>query len=289
MLRWYLIQPSLSLSKGDILLLLDCCFAGQAARGGLRQKFELLAAASMNLMTPGPKRPHKFFTVGLLKTMPVLAKEQDGFLITTLQEEVNKKEVGLKQQVYYTMIFGTSNGSIRLKPLHRTFAPTQAEGQTSFADLELRVSLPSPSVKDIQLLLTWLTANRPPNISCLYIQKIIVKAEEQRKIDQYCLDVARGDNSLVGTVGQASDTLLDIQAQLTCLDKELAVPLKSSSSEGVAYNLDSIQRQGQTLCNMLEDSLSDFDQAHFAKALVNARNYCNGFGDVCQLEAVFDR
>ena len=265
-LRWYLIQPNLNLSKGDILLLFDCCFAGQAARGGLGQKFELLAAASMNLMTPGPKGPFKSFTMGLMEVMPVLAKEPHGFLITKLQEEMIKKELGLKQQSFYTTIAGAANGSIRLKPLPKDSDKAQAKATESFADLELLVSFPQRlSSRDLQLLFRWLTANRPPNISYLHIQNVILNAEAQKKIGQCCLDMTKGNRSRPTTSVDVRDAMLDIESELASLDNDLTVPLTTSTS--VAYTLENIQCRGENLRDALEDYLSEFDHALLQRLL----------------------
>ncbi|KAK8061061.1 hypothetical protein PG997_015282 [Apiospora hydei] len=66
-LRWYKIQELMRESSADILLILDCCFAAQAARGrnDRRGRFEILAAAAMGMPTRGPGK--KSFTTVLLE------------------------------------------------------------------------------------------------------------------------------------------------------------------------------------------------------------------------------
>lgn len=94
--RWYLIQPTLSSSNGDVLLLLDCCHAGQAARDRFAHKFQLLAAATMNLVTPGPTASHKSFTSVLISELTALAVEPNGFLVSELHARMVRKEAGLQ-------------------------------------------------------------------------------------------------------------------------------------------------------------------------------------------------
>lgn len=78
-LHWYKIQEMIADSETDILLLLDCCYAAQAARGrGPSQgKFEVLAAAAMGMMTL--KAGDMSFTHALLQEMKT-AVGRDGFV-----------------------------------------------------------------------------------------------------------------------------------------------------------------------------------------------------------------
>lgn len=62
---WSDIHPKLGHVKAEILLLLDCCFAGQAARANqnsaLPANVELVAACAMGVKTR-PPGPHSFTT-----------------------------------------------------------------------------------------------------------------------------------------------------------------------------------------------------------------------------------
>lgn len=55
--KWSIIQPKLGNVKAHVLLLLDCCFAAQAARASnhaIAPNMELIAASAMNIKTIGP-------------------------------------------------------------------------------------------------------------------------------------------------------------------------------------------------------------------------------------------
>src|SRR6202000_610809 len=77
-LDWYMIQPALVSSESDVLIVLDCCYAGQAARDRRmhRNKVLLLAAASMGQMVPGVGGQRKSFTQGLLSEMSLMLDQE---------------------------------------------------------------------------------------------------------------------------------------------------------------------------------------------------------------------
>lgn len=53
-LNWYEVQPVVFAAEGDVLLVLDCCYAAQAARGRESRTIELLAASGVKQRTPQP-------------------------------------------------------------------------------------------------------------------------------------------------------------------------------------------------------------------------------------------
>ena len=61
-LNWYEVQPILLGWEGDILMILDCCYAAQAGRDRQSRIIELLAASANNKRTP-PAGPYSFTTI----------------------------------------------------------------------------------------------------------------------------------------------------------------------------------------------------------------------------------
>ncbi|CAG9981791.1 unnamed protein product [Clonostachys byssicola] len=79
-LDWWRIQDEIKNCESDKMLLLDCCYAAQAARDRdtANGKFEILAAAAMGVKTPAPG--DSSFTQILIKEMESTVR-RDGFIV----------------------------------------------------------------------------------------------------------------------------------------------------------------------------------------------------------------
>jgi hypothetical protein len=98
--RWYEIQQSLNNVKFDVLLLLDCCYAGQAGRGAdylPPGPVELLAAAG-DTVTPGPGDGS--FTAMMIEVMKQHLKKEKQIKISKLHAELVHRKSDL-----YTLPF----------------------------------------------------------------------------------------------------------------------------------------------------------------------------------------
>ncbi|KAI9773662.1 MAG: hypothetical protein M1840_006936 [Geoglossum simile] len=79
------IINALKLLDGDLLLILDTCFAGGAIyHHKLRRAIELLAATAHDRMTPGPERMGSFTPVLADKLRLLLKEKPRGFLVSEL-------------------------------------------------------------------------------------------------------------------------------------------------------------------------------------------------------------
>jgi hypothetical protein len=79
------IINTLKLFDGDLLLILDTCFAGGAIyHHKLRRAIELLAATAHDRMTPGPERRGSFTPVLADKLKSLLEENPRGFLVSEL-------------------------------------------------------------------------------------------------------------------------------------------------------------------------------------------------------------
>jgi hypothetical protein len=76
-----------------VLVLLDCCYAGNAAKGGNREQhaYELITATAPNQVTYGPGK--KSFTIALIDSLKELQAEHGGenFSTTKLLHRINRK------------------------------------------------------------------------------------------------------------------------------------------------------------------------------------------------------
>lgn len=287
--RWYLIQPTLSSSNGDVLLLLDCCHAGQAARDRSAHKFQLLAAATMNLVTPGPTASHKSFTSVLISELTALAVEPNGFLVSELHARMVRKEAGLQQQPFLAFIAGSSFGSIRLKALTDN-SQEQSTGVGQYAELEVRLSLfKKPTIGDKEQILRWMTANRPTSISSIQVERVFELAQASERIGQGVFAVnensAQPDGSRSTLKFLTTEASSDIQSRLVALREQLNAPIPS-------YNLDSatisaitasIEQKGRLLCETLENCISDMNPQALDKISSSKEAKATGFANLIDL------
>lgn len=82
-LKWSDMQPKLGHAKGDVLLLLDCCYAAQAARSAERvipTNVELIAACGVGRQTWAPGR--RSFTTAFIKTVTEMTKDASSIRIS---------------------------------------------------------------------------------------------------------------------------------------------------------------------------------------------------------------
>ena len=168
-LHWSEIQKQLELenTECDILLILDCCYAGQALRGGkTRHNIQLLAAAGMNEKTlaPGPGS----FTEAFMSLCSAILEsgESQGVSISTLHRRMSHKSVGLRTTPFIGNITGSD---IVLNPLH---VPMIAE-ELAVSTLHLSLDMRSLCERDFEDLALWLGRNVPRSVSRISVEEIV--------------------------------------------------------------------------------------------------------------------
>lgn len=194
-LRWHYIQPSLEAADCNILIILDCCFAGQAARGRSSHKVELLAAATMGLRTPGVGQRYPSFTQVLMIEMKRMLEEEQGVSITTLHRNLLKKQHQLQQQPLHVTLSGDGSDGIVLRKLRGSEDASVRMQGNEMSSLTLQVSLfEPPSNLQKEQILRWLTVSTPSVVSAIAVQSVYLMAQgatlvgekmfEQRSRDQ---------------------------------------------------------------------------------------------------------
>lgn len=155
-------------SDADILLLLDCCYAAQAARARERRqgKFEILAAAAMGMKTPKPGA--KSFTNTLIREMKQ-AVENDGFVvIKDLHGPLCDRRRGLfATPVHITIKAG--HRPLRLEPIVAS-SKEQADVVRAASILHLVVSIKDGLTRDSAGKVSeWLGTDIPHVVSGLKV------------------------------------------------------------------------------------------------------------------------
>lgn len=172
-------------ADADILLLLDCCFAAQAARGGgmlvVPPNVEILAACPKGCKTPGPMTQQSF-TLALIREMEAgLArpKTNDTLTVREIHQRLASKQAGLKETPVY---FAKDRGTVRLRPLQAHAVTTatertQADLPTITLKMMLRNNISDSLVDDVVL---WLKQNAPPDIAQVSITELTDQTRELR-------------------------------------------------------------------------------------------------------------
>ncbi|KAK4205083.1 hypothetical protein QBC40DRAFT_65783 [Triangularia verruculosa] len=138
--EWSLIQDHIRAinSKTDILLLLDCCYAAQAARDreNKRGRLEIIAAAGMGVKTPGPGP--RSFTTALIKQMEKAIEEKGSVVVQELHFRLCPPSVGLFATPVHIGFHGEH--SIRLEPLAPQSDSTSDEDAKTFLQLLIKIN-----------------------------------------------------------------------------------------------------------------------------------------------------
>ncbi|KAI1360146.1 hypothetical protein F5Y08DRAFT_55348 [Xylaria arbuscula] len=175
-LQWYRIQDQLDDLKThdtDILLLLDCCFAAQAARAHntLGGRFEILAASAMGMETPPPGNTS--FTAILLKEIIRQLQTKDYIVVKDLHGLLMKRRSQLWATPVHTALRAEQR-PIRLEPLSqlsRSGVMKEDVDVDTKSFLHLLVEIDGEiNVLHIDEIARWLGADTPRIISKLVFQ-----------------------------------------------------------------------------------------------------------------------
>lgn len=165
-LDWFELQPNLGHAKGDVLLLLDCCYAAQAARSAERIipiNVELIAACGVGRQTLGPG-PHSF-TMAFIKTVTEMLQESSWIRISDVFHHLSSGKTNRNESAIFLPLGGkTGRGrSIRLTRYNHD-ANVAAVGQEQ-AELSLRVITRGPvSSNLLSEIANWLGLHAPRDV-----------------------------------------------------------------------------------------------------------------------------
>jgi len=177
-LNWYEVQPTLYSWEGDLLLVLDCCHAAQAARGRENRVIELLAASGVNRRTP-PAGNYSFTSI-LITIMSRMLLEKDCISVTEIYDRL-VRQIAADERVQETPVRLCLNGqgdSIVLKPKKALDRPETFCAERPLALLSLTISLSSkPDRLAVGRLQRWLKGAAPKSISSITVDKLLLRAQ----------------------------------------------------------------------------------------------------------------
>lgn len=178
--NWSDIQPKLAYANGDVLLLLDCCYAAQAARTADRvipPNVELHAACAMGCQAAGPG-PGSFTTTWIKEVQASLASDGHA-LIAEVHHKLAVADCRLVQTPVYFPLQGKRR-TIRLEPLSPT-SPDTKRLYSEEASLTLQMTVRSPLAGQfLDEIIYWLKTYAPREVSGLVVTDVVSRAEHLR-------------------------------------------------------------------------------------------------------------
>ncbi|KAL1875182.1 hypothetical protein Daus18300_003250 [Diaporthe australafricana] len=196
-LEWYMIQEIIAKSGSDILLLLDCCYAAQAARGrdSRNGRLEVLAAASMGTKTL--MAGNRSFTNVVLKEIRK-SLTRDGFVrIKDLHASLCHRQHNLFATPVHISIKSSSH-SLELWPTE--IKPSEDSAiESTYSSIpmlvQLREHLSSEALVQVS---EWLGSGIPHVVSGLLV------LEKTEHIQHAVQDVAKGHKRFVKDIETSS-------------------------------------------------------------------------------------
>ncbi|KAK8880190.1 Protein kinase-like (PK-like) [Apiospora arundinis] len=198
-IKWSMIQPKLEYTTGEVLLILDCCFAAQAMRGPRRivpPNVELIAACGKNCTTPLPLGPQSFTGV-LITEIVTFLDEGSPIIIKELYHRLAGRAANLSPSPVHAPL--AKNKSIRLDPLPPHVEQDYQPRNRGAISLHLLVDSPvSPELLDD--FVAWLTTDPPRTITAAEVAEIKALASRAEELKYLALP---NDNSQRGSVAIA--------------------------------------------------------------------------------------
>lgn len=159
-LEWDTIQRTLNTadSQGDLLLILDCCYAAQAGRGPT-----ILAACAMGLTTP--LVGESSFTSRLIAQTKELLEDEGFVSISQLHGRLTKRHAKLDQTpVVIDLSDNAKSTPLILRPLSTMGVQRKLDEPSSLINLTLHVG----QIVCISEFTDWLKNTAPPAIEGIY-------------------------------------------------------------------------------------------------------------------------
>lgn len=216
-LKWYDVQPLLGQSESDVLLILDCCHAAQAARASLRlpKTIELLASAAKGVRTPlaGPRS----FTTALIKEMQSAISGSGSITVSSLHARLCSRGANLVETpIHVKLKSGQRERSIKLQPMLDILDASSYLGST--ASFDLHVSLQQPlQMHHLDEIAGWLKHDTPNIVRGLSVMNILEKTSQMQ---QEMANIQRGASSMSRSISvTVQEDILnawDDIAQLVC-------------------------------------------------------------------------
>ncbi|KAK0659743.1 hypothetical protein QBC41DRAFT_331334 [Cercophora samala] len=262
-LDWSVIQPQLTLlASCDVVILLDCCFAGQAARGHTARCVELLAATDKDQMTPTGLKKWPSFTKVLTAEMKATLERDGVATIPAIHSRMVEDRAGLQRQPFYVCLSGRdgSAGSIKLLKLGEV---KSTEKSSSLGSVCLRLSLfDSLDLNASVGLVRWLTKDSPSAIEDIHVvDQVLSDAQDANTL---CTDLLANNSEARAALLPilSVDGQMETQRLLGELKAALSQPsaaLNQSAGSGIRNLLSDVKKATANLMTFVTDSLSSLN------------------------------
>ena len=267
---WSIIQPKFGQVDAEVLILLDSCYAAQAARTNQKRtippNMELVAACAMGLKTKLPG--NSSFTTNLIRQMRSALVANGTVKVSEIVNSLAHRDSGYGQSpVHFT---GLENGTICLEPFDSAQADESVARRES-AWLTLRISLRDVVSENlISELIRWLKAHPRRKVSKLTVEDLVQSTsslhhfihEDARAVDRgpkLCQLTPSGQQDVAIAWSLFRALLADLATRLQLAPSMMlqSAPSDSTASDGNGITL----RPGPDSLVALEHGLSSLQAA----------------------------
>lgn len=244
-------------------IILDCCYADQAARSVSAQTIELLAATDKDQWTPNSTSSWQTFTKALIKAMGSMIEKDGVVTLRSLAKSLSQAEAGLYRQPFHVSLGGDHlAGQIKLAKLRDPRESHARLRETNPAvSLQLRFSLFEPlNSETASSLIRWMTRDSPTSIEDIqFAEKAFAEANDTSQLCNQLLEVhSQADGQLLSYLskqGQAEGLAL-----LSHLRSAMSSPTSIHLTDIEAVEIiNTIKQRSHDLVVFIEDSLPRFN------------------------------
>lgn len=244
-------------------IILDCCYAGQAARSVSAQTIELLAATDKDQWTPNSTSSWQTFTKALIKAMGSMIEKDGVVTLRGLAKSLSQAEAGLYRQPFHVSLGGDHlAGQIKLAKLRDPRDSHARLRETNPAvSLQLRLALFEPlNSETASSLIRWMTRDSPTSIEDIqFAEKAFAEANDTSQLCNQLLEVhSQADGQLLSYLskqGQAEGLAL-----LSHLRSAMSSPTSIHLTDIEAVEIiNTIKQRSHDLVVFIEDSLPRFN------------------------------
>ncbi|KAF5012413.1 hypothetical protein FDECE_1542 [Fusarium decemcellulare] len=268
-LDWSNIQPQLFLASGDVAIILDCCYAGQAARSRTSHRVEFLAATDKDNWTPTGMQKWPSFTKVLMQQMEFAMSTQGLVTLAALQSRMVIAEAGLKRQPLLVSLAGNaSEGPIKLTKLPSDSNSTESTPTSisrSINSIYLRLYLFDPlDGTTSPSLLRWLTRDSPASVEDIQLlDQVMSQAQDINKMGTEVFEAAIEQERTQMLPFLSREGQVEVQRLLSEL--RLAVCASgdalSATPEMAKTILHNLRMASSRLMDFVKDSLATMDRS----------------------------
>jgi hypothetical protein len=265
---WSIIQPLFFGAECDVVIFLDCCYAGQAARARASHNIEFLAATDKDQWTPIGQRSWPSFTRVLMDNMIKTLNDDAVVTIPGLHSRLVESKAGLARQPFYVALSGdNSAGTVQLRrweDVRTTTAgksqtvPQRSLGETTSLYLRLSTFRPIDAIGR-EALVKWMTRDSPSSIEDIeLVEKVFAEAKH---VNDLGLELIQ-PNSLPGSLltflsDQGREEALRL---FRALQETLSPPGPWQLTDREAVNIiNNVKQKSGELIALIEDCLTSLN------------------------------